>query len=266
MSHFHLRLVKLSRVLLIFQILRTIISIFNMTEVFVCIDLLLLLSSFCSAIIFLWLFPWSRMVSYPLPASRWTFMPVLSFFIRPPDTLTIVGRPSSLATTAEWERRLQRNRSDYDILYCTTIITSAFKLRWKGGSNRKIEIGRVTQNLWNFHHWDCSACKRFLFTHTMIFLYYHTLNNSPDQEILVLFLPQWYFPPFTYIHAKFEVNGNPSKWPSTLLKDRYKSCFFPSHYDLNDTWTGRAKKWENKREQCLCLDLCYLPLSSYFTA
>ena len=50
------------------------------------------------------------MVSVPLPASTRTLMPVLSLFISPPDTPTIVGNPSSLATTAEWERRLQGRR------------------------------------------------------------------------------------------------------------------------------------------------------------
>ena len=52
------------------------------------------------------------MVSVPLPASTHTLMPVFSLFISPPDTPTIVGKPSSLATTAEWERRLQRRRGE----------------------------------------------------------------------------------------------------------------------------------------------------------
>ena len=39
-------------------------------------------------------------------------MPVFSLFMSPPDTPTMVGRPSSLATTAEWERRLQGGRGE----------------------------------------------------------------------------------------------------------------------------------------------------------
>ena len=36
-----------------------------------------------------------------------TIMPVLSLFMRPPDTPTMVGSPSSLATTAEWDSKLE---------------------------------------------------------------------------------------------------------------------------------------------------------------
>ena len=46
------------------------------------------------------------MVTRPFPASMWTLFPVESLLMRPPDTPTIVGRPSSLATTAEWDSRL----------------------------------------------------------------------------------------------------------------------------------------------------------------
>ena len=46
------------------------------------------------------------MVTRPFPASMWTLVPVESLLMRPPDTPTIVGRPSSLATTAEWDSRL----------------------------------------------------------------------------------------------------------------------------------------------------------------
>ena len=45
---------------------------------------------------------WSRMVTRPFLVSRCTRMPVLiSLLNNPPDTPTIVGRPSSRATTAE---------------------------------------------------------------------------------------------------------------------------------------------------------------------
>jgi hypothetical protein len=49
------------------------------------------------------------MVIFPFPASIWTLIPVFNLFNNPPDTPTIVGNPSSLATTAEWESKLDRS-------------------------------------------------------------------------------------------------------------------------------------------------------------
>ena len=62
----------------------------------------------------------------------------------------------------------------------------------------------------------------------------HLKNNSPDKTF---FLYQWYLPLFAYTHAEFERVEALLKGQARCLKTATYS-----HYDLNDTGIGVAKK------------------------
>ena len=103
---------------------------------------------------------WFRMVSFPLPASMWTLIPVLSLFIRPPVTPTMVGRPSSLATTAECDSRLDRE-SQREVGLSVTV--------WVNGGQTKSDSSKLLSTVMKYYNrekcyisslklsrlWDC---------------------------------------------------------------------------------------------------------------
>ena len=83
------------------------------------------------------------MVSFPLPASMWTLIPVLSLFIRPPVTPTMVGRPSSLATTAECDSRLDRE-SQREVALSVTV--------WVNGGQTKSDSSKLLSTVMKYYN------------------------------------------------------------------------------------------------------------------